>query len=219
MSTGADGTLRDATGGWEGDVATPNPYRQTVEMPTLLSLLEKHGACRDARTWATGRTVSEDSWFACDRGDWLIWIAARLGVDRRLVVLAACDCARLALPRIPDGEHRPRLAIEAAERWARGEATIEEVRAAASAADAYATYATYAACAAYAASAASAVASAASASAASAVASAATAASYAAYAAYAADDAYAAVPRTCADLVRARIPWAVVAERIEVSHG
>jgi hypothetical protein len=167
------------------------PYLQTVETRPLLHLLEKYNACRDACIWAAGRAVAEDSWLACERGDWLLWIAARLGVDRRLVVLAACDCARLALPRIPDGEHRPRLAIEAAERWARGEATIEEVRAAASAADAYATYATYAA----------------------------SATSYAAYAAYAADDAYAAVPRTCADLVRARIPWAVVAERIEVSHG
>jgi hypothetical protein len=186
-------------------------YRQTTEARPLLPLLEKYNACRDACTWATGRTVSEDSWLACERGDWLIWIAARLGVDRRLVVLAACDCARLALPRIPVDEARPRLAIETAERWARGEATIEEVRAAASAADAYATYATYAACAAYAASAASAVASAASAADAYATyaAHAASAASYAAYAAL----------RTCADLVRARIPWAVVAERIEVSHG
>jgi hypothetical protein len=190
---------------------TDTPYRQTTETRPLLPLLKKHGACRDARTWAAGRTVSEDSWLACDRGDWLIWIAARLGVDRRLVVLAACDCARLALPRIPDGEHRPRLAIEAAERWARGEATIEEVRAAASAADAYATYAASATS--YAAYAASAVASAASAADAYAT-YAASATSYAAYAAYAADDAYAAVPRTCADLVRARIPWAVVEERI-----
>jgi hypothetical protein len=189
-------------------------YRQTTEARPLLPLLKKHGACHDALTWAAGRTVSEDSWLACDRGDWLIWIAARLGVDRRLVVLAACDCARLALPRIPDGEHRPRLAIEAAERWARGEATIEEVRAAASAADAYATYATYAACATYAASAASAVAYAASAADAYAT-YAASATSYAAYAAYAA--ARTATLRTCADLVRTRIPWAVVEERI-ASH-
>jgi hypothetical protein len=186
-----------------------DPYRQTTETRPLLPLLKKHGACRDARTWATGRTVSEDSWLACERGDWLLWIAARLGVDRRLVVLAACDCARLALPRIPEGEHRPRLAIETAERWTKGEATIEEVYIAASAAytaayavaayaAAYAVYDTYNAYDAYDA--------------------AVYAAAYAAAAANAATDARAATLRTCADLVRARIPWAVVAERIKASH-
>jgi hypothetical protein len=181
---------------------TDTPYRQTVETPNLLSMLDKYGACRDARAWAAGRAATEDSWLACERGDWLLWIAARLGVDRRLVVLAACDCARLSLHWIPDGEHRPRLAVEAAERWARGEAEIEEVRAAAYAA----------ACAADAAAAADACAYAAYA---------ADACAYAADAACvaAAADARAATLRTCADLVRARIPWAVMAERIEVSHG
>jgi hypothetical protein len=34
------------------------------------------------------------------------------------VVRLACQCARTALQYVPNGEDRPRLAIEAAERWA-----------------------------------------------------------------------------------------------------
>ena len=81
-------------------------------------------------------------------------------VDRRRLVLAACACARTVLHLVPAGEDRPRVAIETAERWARGEATLDEVQRAREAAwgayyDDDATAATYAA--AYAAAAATAV--------------------------------------------------------------
>lgn len=46
------------------------------------------------------------------------------GPRRQPLVLAACECARLALRHVPSGEDRPRLAIEMAERWARGEAEV-----------------------------------------------------------------------------------------------
>ena len=45
---------------------------------------------------------------------------------RRPLVLAACDCARLALPCVPKGETRLLAALEAAERWARGEGVTRE---------------------------------------------------------------------------------------------
>jgi hypothetical protein len=107
-------------------------------------------ACAPAREWVGNRTVAQ-AWAECSRGDWLIWWAERTGVDRRLVVRAACACARLALPYVPEGEDRPRLAIETAEAWARGEATLDYVRAARHALDDDdlladdATYAAYAA--------------------------------------------------------------------------
>ncbi len=115
-------------------------------------------ACGDARQWADDlRGIpARKAWEACKRGDWLLWLAAKLNVDRKLVVLAACDCARTALQFVPAGEERPRIAIETAEAWTRGEATIEQVRAAAAAAyaddDASAANVAYAAAAAYAAS-------------------------------------------------------------------
>lgn len=98
------------------------------------------GACSDALAWLSAQEGSlYDAWRRCERGDWLLWLAARVGVDRRLLWLAACDCAEPALVHVPAGENRPRVAIETARRWAAGEATLEEVRSAAAAyASAYA---------------------------------------------------------------------------------
>ena len=154
-------------------------------------------ACTDAKQWASGYADADEAWAACQRGDWMLWYAARAGADRRLLVRAACACARLALPHTSD----PRVlaAIEVAESWARGEATRDQVRSAASAASADAADAAAACAAACATSA-----------------SAASAATYAANAAYSASAANAASAdatsaRTgalakCGDLVRQIIP-------------
>jgi hypothetical protein len=154
----------------------------------LLSVLQAQYACGEAQAWVaqSTRKLAAKIWTDCKRGDWMLWIAARAGVDRKLLVSAACLCARQSLKHVKSGEDRPRLAIEAAERWVRGEATIEEVRAARNAA--YFTYFTYAA---YAADAADAAAAAAYAADAAAAAAAYAAAAYAAYAADAAAAAYA----------------------------
>ena len=144
-------------------------------------LLAKLHACEEAREWAKGKSLAE-IWQSCERGDWLLWLCARMAGEKgwptkQEVVLAACACARTALRFVPDGEKRPLLAIETAERWAKGEATLREMR------TAYAASA-YAAADAYAAS---------SAAASGAAYAAASGAYYAAaYAAYAAADAYAA---------------------------
>ncbi|KKM93812.1 hypothetical protein LCGC14_1204770, partial [marine sediment metagenome] len=155
-----------------------------------------------------------------------LWAAEKVSVDRQLLVAAACDCAELALPYVPSDEDRPRIAIETARKWIRGEATLEEVRAAAYAASASAAsassaaYAAYAASAAYAYDAAStdaAYAASDAASAASAASSASSAASYASSAAsyasaYASASARETTHRQCADIVRKHIPWEIVAE-------
>ena len=108
--------------------------------------------CGDAVAWLDQQPSWEVAWAACPRGDWMLWLADRLsgepGSDaRRKLVLAACKCARLASPRIPPGEDRLRVAIETAERWARGEegVTLGDVHRDASAASAAsADYADYA---------------------------------------------------------------------------
>jgi hypothetical protein len=66
----------------------------------------------------------------------MLWLAARARVERKLLVLSACACAREALVYVPKLELRPLKAIETAEAWTRGEATLTEVRSAA-----YAAYA------------------------------------------------------------------------------
>jgi hypothetical protein len=141
----------------------------------------------------------------------MLWIAGKFagppGDERRKpLVAAACECVRLSLHLVTAGEDRPRVAIEIAEAWTRGEATLEQVRAAARAAAdaadaAYAAYAAAAAArAAYASSYAAAAADAAYAAAAY-IAAASSSSSYAA-AADASNDTL----RRCADIVRLHYP-------------
>jgi hypothetical protein len=100
-------------------------------------------ACSEAREWV-GELTALQAWKQCQRADWLLWWAARTKANERTaVVLAACACARTALRFVPKGEERPRLAIEAAEAWAKAPTpgSREKARAAAHAAYAAADYA------------------------------------------------------------------------------
>ena len=170
----------------------------TLAKPTHVYELESLlGVCQDAIEYAATHPDAESAWAACVRGDWMLWLCGKLsgppGSDgRRTLVACACECSRLSLPifekRYPN-DMRPRICLDVAERWARGEATIEELREARAAA--YAT--AYATAYAYAAAAADTYAD--------------TAAAAAAYAtAAAAADARSRVLATCADIVRRHYP-------------
>jgi len=95
-----------------------------------------HDACLAAVEWLHTQPDAEIAWQQCARGDWMLWLlgkqAGKPGSDaRRPLVLAACACARLALPYVRAGELRPLRAIETAEAWARGGAdapTLDAVR-------------------------------------------------------------------------------------------
>jgi hypothetical protein len=97
--------------------------------------LNKTRACEEACQWAGERTAQQ-AWDECDRADWLLWWAAHAKIARKTFVRIACACARTALPYVQFDELRPLKAIETAEAWCDGKATIEEVRAAAYAAHA-----------------------------------------------------------------------------------
>ena len=193
-------------------------------MKTYLKPIANLKACQEALDWAEQYDNLNKAWQKCQRGDWMLWLIGKAiakDADRKPLVLIACKCARLALPYVLKGEEQPQKAIETAEAWVIGKATLKEVKAAA----AYAAYAANAAS--YVANAASAANAAYAASYAANAASAAYAASYAAYAAadaasasyaaYASDAAYAAAYASyaaadestlsqCADLVRAYYP-------------
>jgi len=81
-----------------------------------------HSACTPAREWVESTKGSPAQlWRRCPRGDWLLWLAASIGVERRLVVLAACDCAEATAAR-----RRPSTSTE---RWWQGvDATAECLR-------------------------------------------------------------------------------------------
>jgi len=84
----------------------------------FLNWMRENGACEAACDWVLESGYSRrEVWYNCHRGDWLLWWAARDGGDHVQIVRAACACARTALRYVQVGENRPRLAIEAAERW------------------------------------------------------------------------------------------------------
>ena len=100
------------------------------------ALLVKLVACSEARDWARGKTLRE-MWNTCERGDWMLWLAARYGdVPLKTLVAIACDAAEPAMACVPAGETRPQECLATTRRWLKDEATIEEVYAAAWAAGA-----------------------------------------------------------------------------------
>ena len=103
-------------------------------MKKLQEHLNDIGACPTARDWAGDRTPRQ-AWDEATRADWLLWWARKLGVEQVTLARAACQIARTVLHLVPSGEERPRLAIEAAERWCENP-TEENLQAAAAAEEA-----------------------------------------------------------------------------------
>jgi hypothetical protein len=169
-------------------------HKDTV---AIYEILKKLGACNVAGDWLEEHKTEDLQilWDTYPRGDHLLWIAGKAGIQRTRLVYAACQCARLALPYVREGELRPFTAIETTEAWTRGEASIEQVRKDRDAAYAYAAHA-----AAYAAHAA--------------------AYAYAADAAHAAayDAARKAMQQKCADTVRQHITLTEVLDALEASQ-
>lgn len=86
--------------------------------------------CEDAVQWLHARWFRDlqEAWDQCSRGDWMLWLADETCGDvnsesHRRLAAAKAACARLVLPffeqRYPH-DLRPRVAIEAAERYASG---------------------------------------------------------------------------------------------------
>jgi len=67
----------------------------------LLVHLRDFEACQDAVDWLKTlppETTPFLAYSACPRGDWLVWLALRAGVDVIPVARAVCVCLRNALP-------------------------------------------------------------------------------------------------------------------------
>jgi hypothetical protein len=126
---------------------------------TYAEYLKSIGACEEAIEESQNKTAQQ-VWDTCDRGDWMLWLAAKLSgesgsEEKKQLVLTSCKCARLSLKYIPKKENRPLQVIETTEKWAKGEngITLNDVRNAAAAtypayaytAAAYTAYLVYAA--------------------------------------------------------------------------
>jgi hypothetical protein len=112
--------------------------------------LEQLDACEDALKWVNDRTI-EQAVADCHRGDWLLWLASKLGIDKRKLTLAKGHCANTVRDLMKDP--RSIAAVDAAIAYGEGKIGEEELAAARdSATDAYddaavaaASYATWAA--------------------------------------------------------------------------
>jgi hypothetical protein len=151
-------------------------------------IISKYSPCKEAVEWLGDRSV-EEMVDECYRGDWMLWLAQKAGIEIQPLTLAKARCAKTVLHLMKDP--RSVKAVEVAEQFGLGNATAEELKLAAAAA-AYATPYAYTDADADAADAAAYAAAAAAAAAAYAAAYAYAAAAAAAADAAAADAAYAA---------------------------
>jgi hypothetical protein len=104
-------------------------------MLSIKEFCELHDACDAGREWALAKCKTmADVWATAPPG-WLVWVATRQGVvDDQTLRLFGVFCARSVEHLMTD--QRSRDAIDVAERFAKGEATAEELSAAWSAASA-----------------------------------------------------------------------------------
>ena len=104
-------------------------------------MLKKLGACSEGIEFAASAKDLRTAWETCKRADWMLWGLRKIGFsDDKKMRLFACACIRLT----PAGkgktvwdllnDERSRNAVVVAERYANGEATGEELKAAAYAA-------------------------------------------------------------------------------------
>src|SRR5574340_86155 len=97
--------------------------------------------CEEAADWLELQPDPQTAWQTCHQSDWMVWLLNELNYsDERVLRLYACWCARET--PLADGrrvwdlmtDERSRAAVEVAERFATGEATLKELRAASDAA-------------------------------------------------------------------------------------
>ena len=104
-------------------------------MNQVQTLFNKLSACGPAKEWAKGQTDLESAWINCKRSDWMIWLLRELKFkDAKFYRLYACWCVRNT--PIENGkvvwdlltDIRSKNAVEVAENYIAGFATIEELR-------------------------------------------------------------------------------------------
>lgn len=98
-------------------------------------LLKELSACNDAIVWA-GKMTIEEIVEKCHRGDWLLWLAARVNIDRRKLFLAKGHCANTVRHLMKD--ERSVAAVDAAIAYGSCKISDKELETYAAAAAAYA---------------------------------------------------------------------------------
>ena len=100
-------------------------------MKTFKEYLHSVDACQPAIEWAGDKPV-EQIVAECHRGDWLLWLAKKCGVELQPLTLAKGHCANTVRHLMSD--ERSLIAVDVAIAFGEGKATIQELDAAATAA-------------------------------------------------------------------------------------
>src|SRR3990167_49837 len=93
----------------------------------------KFKPCLDAIEYYDTCKSSEKAWNNCPRGDWMLWIALKLGVNIKILTLAKVHCALTVRHLMKD--KRSIKALEVALKFANNKATLKELKIAANVAN------------------------------------------------------------------------------------
>jgi hypothetical protein len=85
--------------------------------------------CSEGKAYYDSKPSFEAFWNECERGDWMLWIAHKLDIDRRTLIRAKALCANTVRHLMKD--KRSTDAIDAALLYADGKITEKELDAAA----------------------------------------------------------------------------------------
>ncbi len=86
----------------------------------LSDILYKYGACSASKVWARPWTNKRRAWWHCQNPGWLLWIACRVGVDKKLLLFAATSCIRYSLSTRVESQpaqNRVYTRLNLAEKW------------------------------------------------------------------------------------------------------
>ena len=90
----------------------------------MKELLIKLRGCSEAREWAGDKTI-EEIVEQCHRGDWLLWLAAKIDIGLQPLTLAKGHCANTVRHLMKD--ERSIKAVDTAIAFGEGKATREEL--------------------------------------------------------------------------------------------
>jgi hypothetical protein len=92
-----------------------------------LEWLQANEACKESIKWIKQNNIQslENAWYACERGNWLLWMAEKLKVDKHKLVLCAALYAHTVMQYMEDPKSRN--AVRIAFLWGRGKATDIEL--------------------------------------------------------------------------------------------
>ena len=97
-------------------------------MKTIHELLHELDACSEATQWAEQYSTIEEIVQNVHRGDWLLWLAQKVGVELKPLILAKVNCAKTVIHLMKD--ERSLKALEVAEKFAlTDDVSLDDLRA------------------------------------------------------------------------------------------